>query len=184
MSGAETAAIYGGGMRSAPDRAMPGIVPPSESSRPTLVGDRFMVSAGHPIVAQVAARALDQGGNAIDAGVAGGLASNVVQADVANFGGIAPLLVRCSGSSTVWSVSGVGTWSRTVTLPAFVDAIAETCRLAMPRRSFLQRLTPGSPLFNVLGRGPSLQRQSHWLKMGSPLDARTASTHRGTTTPA
>ena len=40
---------------------------------------------------------LDRGGNAIDAGVAGGLVLNVVQPDMCNFGGVAPILVRPAG---------------------------------------------------------------------------------------
>jgi hypothetical protein len=44
--------------------------PPHESMRPTVLGSKYMVSAGHPLVAQVAARVLQSGGNAVDAGVA------------------------------------------------------------------------------------------------------------------
>lgn len=62
-----------------------------------------MVSAGHPLAALAAALVLERGGNAIDAGVAGGLASNVVLVDMCNFGGVAPILVRAAGSADVWS---------------------------------------------------------------------------------
>jgi hypothetical protein len=49
--------------------------PPHESMRPTVLGSKYMVSAGHPLVAQVAARVLQSGGNAVDAGVAAGIAA-------------------------------------------------------------------------------------------------------------
>ena len=62
-------------------------LPPSESSRPTLVGDRWMAVTGHPLTVQVAGRVLESGGNAIDAGVAAALATNVVQVDMCNLGG-------------------------------------------------------------------------------------------------
>jgi gamma-glutamyltranspeptidase / glutathione hydrolase len=107
----------GGGMRSS--GPTPNVFPPPESLRPTLLGSRFMVSAGHPIVAQVAALVLERGGNAIDAGVAGGLAANVVMVDMCNFGGVAPILVRSAGSAEVWSVAGLGTWGSDATLAAF-----------------------------------------------------------------
>ena len=97
----------------------PNIFPSPESLRPTLVGDRYMVSAGHPIVAQVAALVLERGGNAVDAGVAGGLAANVVMADMCNLGGVAPILVRTAGSHNVWSVAGLGCWGAEATLEAF-----------------------------------------------------------------
>ncbi|HEY2937706.1 MAG TPA: gamma-glutamyltransferase [Gaiellaceae bacterium] len=106
-----------GGMRS--NGPTPNVFPSPESLRPTLVGSRYMVSAGHPIVAQVAALVLERGGSAIDAGVAGGLAANVVMVDMCNFGGVAPILVRAAGSDEVWSVAGLGTWGSDATLEAF-----------------------------------------------------------------
>jgi gamma-glutamyltranspeptidase/glutathione hydrolase len=100
--------------------------------RPTLVGSHHMVSAGHPLVAQVAAQVLERGGNAIDAGVAGGIAANVVQVDMANFGGVAPILLRAAGSDDVWSISGVGTWGRDVSLEAFRDRFGDQMPLGGP----------------------------------------------------
>ena len=96
-------------------------LPPSESSRPTLVGDHWMAVTGHPLTAQVAARVLEAGGNAVDAGVAAGLATNVVQVDMCNLAGIAPILVRPAGSAEVMSIAGVGRWSSTATIEAFTD---------------------------------------------------------------
>lgn len=96
---------------------VPGLFPAPESLRPTLTGDRWAVVAGHPLVSQVAAEVLAAGGNAVDAGVAAGLATNVVQADMANFGGIAPILVR-RPDGAVASVAGVGRWGREATLEA------------------------------------------------------------------
>ena len=94
-------------------------LPGSESSRPTLVGDRWMAVTGHPLTVQVAGRVLEAGGNAVDAGVAAGLATNVVQVDMCNLAGIAPILVREARSSEVMSVAGVGRWSSTATLDAY-----------------------------------------------------------------
>ena len=108
-----------GGMRNA-GSPTPAVFPPPPSMRPTLVGRDFVVSAGHPVVAQVVAEVLARGGNAVDAGVAGGLASNVVQVDMCNLGGVAPLLVRPAGERAVWAVDGVGAWGREVTLDAFL----------------------------------------------------------------
>src|SRR3974390_2726571 len=95
-------------------------LPPSESSRPTLVGDRWMAVTGHPITVQVAGRVLESGGNAIDAGVAAALATNVGQVDMCNLGGIAPILIRPAGTQDVVSVAGIGRWSSTATADAYV----------------------------------------------------------------
>jgi gamma-glutamyltranspeptidase/glutathione hydrolase len=114
---AERPAVHGGGMRSG--RPTPGVFPPPEALRPTIVGERWVVSAGHPLVAEVAAQAFERGGNAIDAGVTAGLAANVVQADMCNFGGVAPITVRAAGEDVVHSVAGLGPWGAAATLEAF-----------------------------------------------------------------
>jgi gamma-glutamyltranspeptidase/glutathione hydrolase len=67
----------------------------------------------------VAARVLEAGGNAVDAGVAAGLATNVVQVDMCSLAGIAPILVRPAGSAGVMSIAGVGRWSATATVAAY-----------------------------------------------------------------
>ncbi len=81
-----------------------------------------MAVTGHPLTVQVAGRVLEAGGNAIDAGVAAGLATNVVQVDMCNLAGIAPILVRPAGSAGVMSVAGVGRWSSTATVQAYLEA--------------------------------------------------------------
>jgi gamma-glutamyltranspeptidase/glutathione hydrolase len=108
-----------GGMRNA-GSPTPAVFPPPESMRPTLVGRDFVVSAGHPIVAQAMGEILARGGTAVDAGVAGGILSNVVQVDMCNLGGVAPTLVRMAGSGQVWAIDGVGNWGAEVTLDGFL----------------------------------------------------------------
>jgi gamma-glutamyltranspeptidase/glutathione hydrolase len=81
-----------------------------------LVGETYMVVTGHPRVTQIAASILEHGGNAIDAGVAAAIASTVVQPDMANAGGIAPMTIRRGGDGAVETISGVGVWGRRVSL--------------------------------------------------------------------
>ncbi|WP_306118228.1 MULTISPECIES: gamma-glutamyltransferase [unclassified Roseitalea] len=107
-----------GGMRNA-DAPTPSVYPPPESMRPTLVGRHYMVCAGHPIVAQIMANVLEAGGTAIDAGVAGGFACTVIQPDMCNLGGIAPVVVRQAGQGALWTTAGVGVWGEQTDLDAF-----------------------------------------------------------------
>jgi len=100
---------------------VPGSYPSPEAMRPTLVGESWSVVAGHPQTAQVAAKIFEAGGNAVDAGVAAGIASNVVQVDMSNFGGIAPILVRPANSEVAYSVAGIGRWSRSSSLDQLLD---------------------------------------------------------------
>ena len=107
--------LISGGMRSYTS-PVPNIFPPPESMRPTLIGENYMITAGHPLVAKIASDILNSNGNAIDAGVAAGLASNVIQSDMCNLGGVAPIILKTASSKDVWSISGVGTWSNSLTL--------------------------------------------------------------------
>lgn len=120
--------------------AVPGLYPPPRSLRPTLVGDRAMVAAGHPLTAAVAASVLRRGGTAIDAGVAAGLAACVVEVDMANLGGIAPIVVRPADSDRVFSVGGVGAWSRTADARTVRDRYGPTVPGGFPAA-----VVPGAP---------------------------------------
>lgn len=130
-----------GGGRSAAGRELaPSVFPSPESMRPTLRGTRSLVVAGHPVAAQVAASVLDAGGNAVDAGVAGGLALTVVHGDMCSLGGIAPIVLRRAGEPMVWSVGGVGPWSTTASIEAYVERHGT----AMPP-GVAPAVVPGSP---------------------------------------
>ncbi|MFF2330582.1 MULTISPECIES: gamma-glutamyltransferase family protein [unclassified Streptomyces] len=158
---------------------VPGVFPGAESMRPTLLGERWAVVAGHPLVSQIAAEVLGRGGNAVDAGVAAGLASNVVQADMANFGGIAPVLVRAAGSDTVHSVAGVGRWGRTATLDSMLARHGGTLPLGGA-----PSIVPGAPSgwitalreFGTLSFAEVAQPAIALAEQGFPLDLRTANT--------
>jgi gamma-glutamyltranspeptidase / glutathione hydrolase len=80
-----------------------------------VIGRRWMVSAGHPLAAQAAARILEAGGNAIDAGVAAGFMLGVVHPDMVSFAGVAPILVHVAASRETYEVSGVGPYPRKAT---------------------------------------------------------------------
>ena len=114
--------LISGGMRSYTS-PVPNIFPHPESMRPTLIGENYMITAGHPLVAKIASDILNSNGNAIDAGVAAGLASNVIQSDMCNLGGVAPIILKTASSKDVWSISGVGTWSNSLTLNDYLHIL-------------------------------------------------------------
>ncbi len=76
------------------------------------MASRHMAAAAHYLAAQVALQVLEAGGNAIDAGVAGGLALNVVHSDFTHFAGVAPIVIRSADTGEVVTISGVGCWPR------------------------------------------------------------------------
>ena len=63
------------------------------SMRPPIMGTRHMVSAGHYLASHAAFQILESGGNAIDAGVAAGIALGVTQTEKVSFGGVAPIIM-------------------------------------------------------------------------------------------
>lgn len=79
------------------------------TGRPTMAGSRHAVSAGHYLGATAGIAILEAGGNAIDAGCAAGIALGVLQPDLVNVAGVAPILIRLA-DGTVESIAGLGHW--------------------------------------------------------------------------
>jgi gamma-glutamyltranspeptidase/glutathione hydrolase len=88
-----------------------------EPQRPTLMATRHAVVANHPWASQAAFEILEAGGNAIDAGVAGGLALNVLESDMCHFLGVAPTMLYVDGE--VVTAVGPGPWPKAATLDYF-----------------------------------------------------------------
>ncbi|UWR35197.1 gamma-glutamyltransferase (plasmid) [Sulfitobacter sp. W027] len=76
------------------------------------MNDNWAVATGHPIATGAARRILESGGNAVDAGVAAGIALGVVQPDLVSFAGVAPIILYRAEDARVVSIDGVGVWPR------------------------------------------------------------------------
>ena len=87
--------------------------------RSRIVGTRHMAAAGHYLATQAAFQVLEAGGNAIDAGVAGGITLGVVQSEYVGFGGVAPIMIHWAETGEVVSLSGLGTWPKLTDLDVF-----------------------------------------------------------------
>jgi gamma-glutamyltranspeptidase/glutathione hydrolase len=84
----------------------------TQTFRPVLQGTRHMAVAGHYGAAHAAFQVLEAGGNAIDAGVAAGIALGVLQCDLVNVAGVAPILIYRAEQDEVLTISGLGTWPK------------------------------------------------------------------------
>lgn len=82
----------------------------SPAWRPTVAGNHYAVSSGHHLATAAAIRALEAGGNAVDAGVTAAIALAVLQPDVVSFAGVAPTLIYLRAENRVISVAGLGYW--------------------------------------------------------------------------
>src|SRR2546421_8542247 len=89
------------------------------TSAPQVIGTRWAVAAGHPLASAAASRVLAAGGNAIDAGVAGGMTLGVVHCDMVSVAGVAPILVHIARTGQTWQVSGVGPYPRASSAASF-----------------------------------------------------------------
>ena len=81
------------------------------SYRPTIYGTRHAVSAGHYLATMAGFSILEAGGNAIDAGCTAGIALGILQPDLVNFAGVAPIILRLA-DGTVETIAGLGHWPR------------------------------------------------------------------------
>ena len=111
-----------------------------KSYRPPIMGTTHMVSAGHYLAASAGYRILEEGGNAVDAGVAAGIAINVTLPHATNFGGVAPIAIYEARSSSVVTVSGLGRWPRAANLEYF----KENCDNQIPI-GVLRTVIPSAP---------------------------------------
>ncbi|MCA8929905.1 MAG: gamma-glutamyltransferase [Alphaproteobacteria bacterium] len=80
--------------------------------RPEIHASRHAVSAGHYLASAAALAVLEAGGNAIDAGVCGGIALGVLQSDLVGVAGVAPIMVWLEAEQRVVTVSGLGWWPK------------------------------------------------------------------------
>src|SRR5687767_15854904 len=60
-----------------------------EQGRPAILGSRHMVSSSHYLSTLAGLRMFPRGGSAIDAGIAAGIALNVLERHLTDFGGVA-----------------------------------------------------------------------------------------------
>lgn len=90
------------------------------TKRMTIMGTRHVVSAGHYLAAHAGFQILEAGGNAIDAGVATGIAIDVLQTDKVNFGGVAPQIIYTAKDRKVSCIDGLGVWPKAITPDYFM----------------------------------------------------------------
>ena len=91
------------------------------TTRPVIMGTHGVVTTGHYLATFVGLRILQQGGNAVDAGVAAGFCLAVLEPHVNGIGGEVPILVYSASLRRVFAISGQGTAPRQATIGWFRD---------------------------------------------------------------
>lgn len=113
--------------------------------QPTVVGTRYMVAAGHYLATQAAFDILEAGGNAVDAGVAANIALGVLQSDMVNVAGVAPILIYRAKERDVLTITGLGPWPKAATLDLFVNEHGGEIPLGLRRT-----VVPAAPDANIM----------------------------------
>src|SRR5436190_1660178 len=148
---------------------------PMHVGRPSVRGRRYMISAVHYLATMGGLQVLERGGNAIDAGVAAGVCINVVQPQLAMFGGVAPIVIAPAGGAPV-QISGLGRWPRAATLALYRSkygdnlpgGLARTVTPAAPD-AWLTALAEYGTLSLADALGPALDLAERGFPLGSEL---------------
>ena len=88
---------------------------------PVARGHHHVVSTGHELATLAAFEALENGGNAIDAGVAAILTLGVVYSDQVSVAGVAPMIVRLAETGEVVTIAGVGGWPQALDPDTYIQ---------------------------------------------------------------
>jgi gamma-glutamyltranspeptidase / glutathione hydrolase len=135
----DTAARYAGRVSLATPSRAPA-APPVTQTRPAVLGRQYVVSSCHYLATQAGMRILQAGGNAIDGGVAAGIALNVLERDLTDFGGVAPIMIFRPGMAEPETIDGLGHWPMGRDLTAHRRVFGDKLPAGIPRT-----ITPGAP---------------------------------------
>jgi gamma-glutamyltranspeptidase/glutathione hydrolase len=163
-----------GAQQRVPAPAPPASAPRAETLRPEILGTRGIVAAGRHYSVSAGVRIMQQGGNAIDAGVATVLAAAICEISHFGFGGEAPTMIFDAKTREVVVINGQGPAPKAATpalfaarglvpgngplgatVPAMLDAMAlaleakGTMRLEQVLQPAIE-LADGFPMYSFL----------------------------------
>jgi len=108
--------------------------------RPEFLATKYVVSSSHYLATMAGLRMFTLGGNAADAGVAAGIALNVLERHLTDFGGVAPIMFFRPGMPRPETIAGVGCWPRRLTLERYIARYGTDMPIGAPRY-----VTPAAP---------------------------------------
>jgi gamma-glutamyltranspeptidase/glutathione hydrolase len=116
------------------------LVSEMSETRPVIRGVRGCIASSHYLATEAGFQILSNGGTAIDAAVAAGLALHVVEPHMNSIGGECPILVYSARDKRTYAISGQGTAPRRATLEFFER---NNIKL-IPGDGFLPAMVPSS----------------------------------------
>ncbi len=145
-----------------------------QTIQPLVMGRYGAIAAGHFTATGCGHHILTRGGNAIDAGVAAGIALNVLLFDRTNFAGVAPIMIYHAASESLVTLDGLGVWPALSSLEYF----QEHHEGQLPP-GIMRSLTPGAPdawlsalaQYGSLTLGEILEPAYQLAHAGAPVSA-------------
>ena len=101
---------------------LPATTTHADTFRPVVRGKRGVVAGGQPLSVEAGLRMLQQGGNAVDAGVATIFAASVIEFSHFSFGGEVPILIKAKGQPVI-VIEGMGQAPMKATREFFVNRV-------------------------------------------------------------
>jgi gamma-glutamyltranspeptidase/glutathione hydrolase len=156
------------------------------TTRPVILGTHGMVTSGHYLASRIGLHILEEGGNAVDAGVAMGFALAVLEPYIYGIGGEVPILLYLADERRVVSLSGQGPapqrasieWFRKNgieavpgdgLLAAAVPDAVSTWIAALSRFGTMRLSQVLEPAIDLAGRGfPMFERLASALERSAP----------------
>ena len=86
---------------------------------PSYMGTTHMIASTHNLATLAGYRMLELGGNAVDAGVASGIALNVTTPHLTSLAGVAPIVFYQADTGEVVTISGLGRWPKATNLEEY-----------------------------------------------------------------
>ena len=154
-----------------------------QTTRPVIMGLNGMITSSHQLASQAGLRALQDGGNAVDAAVTAAAVLAVVQPDLSGVGGDLFLLHHDAASGRSASLNASGRAPAEIT----VEALAEDRRRDghgsyPPGHGPMAMTVPGAPRgwadaireFGTIGLGDALEPAIQYAERGFPVSVRLA----------
>jgi len=147
--------------------------------RPEFTGTHAVVAAGRSFTADAGARLIEQGGNAIDAGVASIFAASVVEISHFGLGGESPIIIASARDRKVVVINGQGTAPKAATpalfagqpappgngpLGATVPAVVDAAALALANYGTKSLADVLAPAIALADGFPMYEFLSHYLE--------------------
>ena len=149
------------------------------TTRPVILGTHGMVTSGHYLASRIGLHILEEGGNAVDAGVAMGFALAVLEPYIYGIGGEVPILIYLADEKRVVCLSGQGPAPRKATIEWFrtngIDVIPGDGLLAAAVPDAVSTWVAALSRFGTMRLSQVLEPAIELAQRGFPMFERLAS---------